>query len=69
MERYTPCAVGTALEILIKIISDVISADAGAMRIGGETLDASQIKPRTVHDLGVRVVHQELGIFPDVSID
>ena len=59
---------GSGKSTLIKILSGVLQADEGTIRIGDHELDASQIRHQAAYDLGVRVVHQDLGMFPDLSI-
>lgn len=59
---------GSGKSTLIKILSGVFPADSGRVLLGGQDLDASQIRASAVHELGLRVVHQDLGIFPDLSV-
>jgi ribose transport system ATP-binding protein len=59
---------GCGKSTLIKVLSGVVRADAGQAMIGGTELDATQIKHETVHGLGLRVVHQDPAVFPDLSV-
>lgn len=59
---------GSGKSTLVKILSGVLRADSGKVRIAGRELEAHQIGPKLVRDLGVRVVHQDLALFPDLSV-
>jgi ribose transport system ATP-binding protein len=59
---------GSGKSTLIKILSGALQADGGTIRIGGHELDAAQVRHKAAYDLGIRVVHQDLGLFPDLSI-
>lgn len=59
---------GSGKSTLVKILTGVVAGDEGSVQIGQHTIDVSQIKHNVVHDLGVRVVHQDLAMFPDLSV-
>jgi ribose transport system ATP-binding protein len=59
---------GSGKSTLIKILCGVYHADTGSILIGGQELEAAQMRPNVAHDLGVRVVHQDFAVFPDLSI-
>jgi ribose transport system ATP-binding protein len=59
---------GSGKSTLIKILCGVESGDAGTVHIGGQTLDVSEIRPADMYAHGVRVVHQDLAVFPDLSV-
>jgi ribose transport system ATP-binding protein len=59
---------GSGKSTLVKILTGVVPGDEGSIRIGDQTIDASQIRHSVVHELGVRVVHQDLAMFPDLSV-
>jgi len=59
---------GSGKSTLVKILCGVISADEGTIRVGNDVVDATAVKPALAHELGVRVVHQDLAVFPDLSI-
>jgi ribose transport system ATP-binding protein len=59
---------GCGKSTLIKILCGVVPGDSGTVHIGDRQLDVSEIRPRVVHDLGLRVVHQDLAVFPDLSV-
>lgn len=59
---------GSGKSTLIKILCGVLSADAGTVTFGDQELDATHLSPDVSHGLGLRVVHQDLAIFPDLSV-
>jgi ribose transport system ATP-binding protein len=59
---------GCGKSTLIKIISGVVPGDSGTVRFGDVELDVADITPKGVHALGLRVVHQDLAVFPDLSV-
>lgn len=59
---------GSGKSTTIKILAGVYEADGGYVRLGGEGGPASAITPATVRDAGVRFVHQQSSIFPDLTV-
>lgn len=60
---------GSGKSTLIKILSGVYQSDPGGqIRAGQDVCDAATITPAESRSLGVRVVHQDLGIFSDMSV-
>ncbi|MER6975664.1 sugar ABC transporter ATP-binding protein [Streptomyces carpinensis] len=59
---------GCGKSTLIKILSGVLQADSGTVLLNDVDIDVTQVKPAQVHELGLRVVHQDLAVFPDLSI-
>jgi ribose transport system ATP-binding protein len=59
---------GSGKSTLIKILCGVYQGDSGVVRIGGQELEASHMRPKMAHELGVRVVHQDFAVFPDLSL-
>ena len=59
---------GSGKSTLVKILSGVVQGDGGTIQIGEHELDASHIRARQSRELGVRVVHQDLALFPDMSV-
>lgn len=59
---------GSGKSTMIKCLAGVHRADAGVVRIHDRTLDAAELDPETVHAAGLRVVHQDLGLFDRISI-
>lgn len=59
---------GSGKSTLIKILSGVLEADGGTVFVGGKEMDVSHPHPEAAHGLGVRVVHQDLAVFPDLSV-
>jgi ribose transport system ATP-binding protein len=60
---------GSGKSTMVKILAGVYRADRGSVSIdGGEPLDAGDITPALSHSVGIRVVHQDLGIFPEMTV-
>src|ERR687897_2219075 len=59
---------GSGKSTLIKILCGVVDGDEGSVRFGERGVDVSDLTATLSHELGVRVVHQDLGIFPDLSV-
>jgi ribose transport system ATP-binding protein len=59
---------GSGKSTLIKILCGVYHGDEGVIRIGDQEVEAAHMRPNLAHDLGVRVVHQDFGVFPDLSV-
>jgi ribose transport system ATP-binding protein len=59
---------GSGKSTLIKTLAGVHSADAGELEVGGATIDLTHYTPRTAAALGLRFVHQDLGIFSILSV-
>ncbi|MGH9062313.1 MAG: ATP-binding cassette domain-containing protein, partial [Acidimicrobiales bacterium] len=57
---------GAGKSTLIKIVSGALTADAGIVHIGGQPM--TRATPRAAQRLGVRVIHQERQIAPDMSV-
>jgi rhamnose transport system ATP-binding protein len=57
---------GAGKSTLIKIMGGVHRADAGAIRVNGELVHFAS--PRASAASGIAVVHQELLLFPDLSV-
>jgi ribose transport system ATP-binding protein len=59
---------GCGKSTLIKILTGVVEADGGTVKLGDQVVEASKLKPALVRDLGIRVVHQDLAVFPGLSV-
>jgi ribose transport system ATP-binding protein len=60
---------GSGKSTLIKILCGVYEGGSGGeIECGGVKVRADQTTPTTAHQMGVRVVHQDLGVFPDLSV-
>lgn len=60
---------GSGKSTLIKILAGVYQGEpGGTIEVGDTTIDAARISPETAHRLGIRVVHQDLGVFPDLTL-
>ena len=57
---------GAGKSTLIKIMGGVHRADSGEMRVNGEVMHFTS--PRAAAAKGIAVVHQELLLFPDLSV-
>jgi ribose transport system ATP-binding protein len=59
---------GSGKSTFIKILAGVHQADAGAMQLAGGDYDLSKQTPEDAQDGGLRFVHQDLGIFAEMSV-
>lgn len=60
---------GSGKSTLIKILAGVYSADrGGSLHLGEQSFDVEQLTPRWSRDAGLRFVHQDLGLFPDLTV-
>jgi ribose transport system ATP-binding protein len=60
---------GSGKSTLVKILAGVYQATSGgAITVGGDTVASSSITPADSASLGLRFVHQQLGLFPQLSI-
>jgi ribose transport system ATP-binding protein len=57
---------GAGKSTLMNILSGVLPADSGSVRLDGEPATFST--PREANDAGVVMVHQELNVVPDLSV-
>ena len=60
---------GSGKSTLIKILSGVYHADGGTIEVDGVETDAGAMTTTQAYEAGVRVVHQDLGVFPTMSIE
>jgi ribose transport system ATP-binding protein len=59
---------GSGKSTLIKILAGVEHADSGEIRLGEKTYEASSITPPKARQAGVRVVHQQDFVLPDLTV-
>jgi len=60
---------GSGKSTLIKILAGVLAADAGGrLEIGGRAVDLASHDPGAARDAGLRFVHQDAGVFPELSV-
>ena len=59
---------GSGKSTTIKILAGVHRADAGRVHVAGTSWDAGDYDPRAGRLAGLRFVHQDLGLFSDLSI-
>ncbi|HKP07809.1 MAG TPA: sugar ABC transporter ATP-binding protein [Microbacterium sp.] len=60
---------GSGKSTTIKILAGVYPADAGELEIFGRPYDLGAYTPGTAQEAGLRFVHQDLGLFADLSIE
>lgn len=60
---------GSGKSTTIKILAGVYPADAGDLEIFGTAYDLGMYSPTTAQQAGLRFVHQDLGLFDDLSIE
>jgi ribose transport system ATP-binding protein len=60
---------GSGKSTTIKILAGVYTADAGELEIFGRPYDLSGYSAATAQQAGLRFVHQDLGLFDDLSIE
>ncbi|MCX6502504.1 MAG: sugar ABC transporter ATP-binding protein [Microbacterium sp.] len=60
---------GSGKSTTIKILAGVYTADAGELEIFGRPIDLHGYTPATAQSSGLRFVHQDLGLFDDLSIE
>jgi ribose transport system ATP-binding protein len=60
---------GSGKSTLVKLLAGVEHADAGGtVTVGPRTVEAHHMTPALARSLGLRFVHQDAGVFPDISI-
>ncbi len=60
---------GSGKSTLVKLIAGVEHADAGGqVTVGSRTIEAHHMTPSLSRSLGLRFVHQDAGVFTDISI-
>ncbi|MCW2848451.1 MAG: transporter related protein [Marmoricola sp.] len=61
---------GSGKSTMIKILAGVYEADpGGTVTLNGEEFAADKLTPGLAHRQGVRVVHQDLGVFPELTVE
>lgn len=59
---------GSGKSTFIKVLAGVHQAHTGTLEVGGRTIAAADHSPHNARALGLRFVHQDLGIVPELSI-
>jgi ribose transport system ATP-binding protein len=60
---------GSGKSTLIKILAGIYVADPGGrVEIGARSCVSDEVTPEFARDNGLHVVHQDLGVFPDLSV-
>ena len=57
---------GAGKSTIIKVLAGVYSADGGSVKIDGDRVET--ITPQSVHQLGVRFIHQEISLVPHFNV-
>ena len=57
---------GAGKSTLIKVLAGVYERDSGSVHINNQQID--QLTPLSIHDAGVRFIHQELHLVPHFSV-
>ena len=57
---------GAGKSTLMKILSGVVRADSGVIRLDGEPVEIRD--PRAGRRLGIGIIHQELALVPDLTV-
>jgi len=60
---------GSGKSSMLKCLAGVYRADAGDVRIHGRQISVADMSPTEAHHAGLRVVHQDLGLFDHISIE
>jgi ribose transport system ATP-binding protein len=59
---------GAGKSTFARMITGELAADKGSARLGDTPLDIYHASPRAAHDLGIRIVHQELSLCPSLTV-
>ncbi|HEY7010933.1 MAG TPA: sugar ABC transporter ATP-binding protein [Jatrophihabitantaceae bacterium] len=59
---------GSGKSTLIKALAGIFPADAGTVALGGHEHAAAELTPRLARTSGLRFVHQQLSVFPDLTV-
>jgi len=60
---------GSGKSTLVKLLAGVEHADpGGTLTVGTHTLDAARMTPHAARTMGLRFVHQDAGVFADMSV-
>lgn len=60
---------GSGKSTMVKLLAGVVNEDArGTVTVGGRSIATSHLTPRWARDAGLRFVHQDIGVFDDMTI-
>ena len=60
---------GSGKSTLVKLLAGVVNRDAaGVITVGDRSVAASDLSPSWARDAGLRFVHQDIGVFDDMSV-
>lgn len=59
---------GSGKSTLIRALAGVSPADAGRVTVGNASYAASELSPRLARAHGLRFVHQQLSVFPELTV-
>src|SRR5690606_13564140 len=58
---------GAGKSTLMRVLTGITAPDAGRFTLDGKPVDFAVYGPRESHDLGIRMVHQELSLCPNLT--
>ena len=58
---------GAGKSTLMRVLTGITAPDAGRFALDGRPVDLKAYGPRESHDLGIRMVHQELSLCPNLT--
>lgn len=59
---------GSGKSTAIKVLAGVENAESGEVRLGDHRIDASHLSPRWSDEVGIRFVHQDLGLLEPLTV-
>jgi len=59
---------GSGKSTLVKVLAGVIPGATGEVRVGEAVNDAGRVTPGWAAAAGLRFVHQDMGVFPDLTV-
>lgn len=59
---------GSGKSTAVKILAGVVPADSGTFEIGGTDVSVNELSPKLVRKMGLRFVHQQPLVFPELSV-
>ncbi|MGE0504113.1 MAG: sugar ABC transporter ATP-binding protein [Solirubrobacterales bacterium] len=59
---------GSGKSTAVKVLAGVVPADSGSFEIGGTKVRGKELNPKYVRQLGLRFVHQQPLVFPELTV-